>query len=79
MVLGVPSTTTTRAAKEKKEQFKMQLAARVASGNLNRSIEDWADDDDFSIGLEDLDFQSNPTTNVQTRHRDSLSSFRSDR
>ncbi|KAI1649542.1 uncharacterized protein F4817DRAFT_330668 [Daldinia loculata] len=42
-------------------------------------IEDWDDDNDFVIDNEDLTFRSNSTTNTQSHHRDSLSSFRSDR
>ncbi|XXG97640.1 hypothetical protein Hte_003947 [Hypoxylon texense] len=62
------------ARKEKNQQVKMQLASR------NSSIEDWGDDDDFMIDNDDFTFRSNSTTaNPQTRHRDSLSSFRSDR
>ncbi|KAI6086604.1 hypothetical protein F4821DRAFT_238145 [Hypoxylon rubiginosum] len=62
-----------KAGKEKNLQLKMQLTSRTSS------VEDWGDDDDFQID-EDLPFRSNSTTtNSQTRHRDSLSSFRSDR
>ncbi|KAI1800189.1 hypothetical protein F4811DRAFT_50418 [Daldinia bambusicola] len=42
-------------------------------------IEDWDNDNDFVIDNEDLTFRSNSTTNTQSHHRDSLSSFRSDR
>ncbi|KAI2617359.1 hypothetical protein GGR54DRAFT_607442 [Hypoxylon sp. NC1633] len=43
-------------------------------------VEDWGDDDDFMIDNDDLTFRSNSTTaNQQSHHRDSHSSFRSDR
>ncbi|KAI1449447.1 hypothetical protein F5Y02DRAFT_406664 [Annulohypoxylon stygium] len=61
---------------EKKEQGKEQedLATRRAV------VEDWGDDEDFLIDGDDLTFRSNSTsTNRHPHHRDSHSSFRSDR
>ncbi|OTB05344.1 hypothetical protein M426DRAFT_48536, partial [Hypoxylon sp. CI-4A] len=42
-------------------------------------VEDWDDDDDFMIGNDTLTFRSDSSTNLQSHHRDSQSSFRSDR
>ncbi|XDG02911.1 hypothetical protein ABKA04_002526 [Annulohypoxylon sp. FPYF3050] len=74
---------------EKKEQEKEQedLATRRAVVAKIRElegqaakVEDWGDDEDFLIDGDDLTFRSNSTsTNRHPHHRDSHSSFRSDR
>ncbi|KAI0181887.1 hypothetical protein GGR52DRAFT_526685 [Hypoxylon sp. FL1284] len=60
---------------DRREKPKMQLTSRTSS------VEDWGDDDDFiMIDNDDFTFRGNSSaTNPQSRHRDSLSSFRSDR
>ncbi|KAI2620171.1 hypothetical protein GGS26DRAFT_314996 [Hypomontagnella submonticulosa] len=57
-----------------KRNGKPELPAR------NSLVEDWDDDNDFMIDNDDLTFRSSSTTtHPQSHHRDSLSSFRSDR
>ncbi|KAI1461051.1 hypothetical protein F4805DRAFT_312363 [Annulohypoxylon moriforme] len=78
-----------RLGKEKKEQEKAdeELSTRKAVVAKVRElesrvakVEDWGDDDDFMIDNDDLTFRSNSTSaNLHPHHRDSLSSFRSDR
>ncbi|KAI2473333.1 hypothetical protein F4781DRAFT_188460 [Annulohypoxylon bovei var. microspora] len=66
---------------EEKEQSKRAAVfakIRQLSGELTK-IEDWGDDDDFMIDNDDLTFRSNSTSANHPHHRDSHSSFRSDR
>ncbi|OTA65195.1 hypothetical protein K449DRAFT_327319 [Hypoxylon sp. EC38] len=68
---------------EKQEREKVEHLAELRA-QLDKEdhslIEDWDNDSDFMIGNDDLTFRSNSSsTNRQSHHRDSHSSFRSDR
>ncbi|KAI1381446.1 hypothetical protein F4677DRAFT_126693 [Hypoxylon crocopeplum] len=71
-----------RIARTRLDEGKQGVLLSRTMGMTKRgsSVEDWGDDDDFMIGNDDLTFRSNSTTaNPQSHHRDSHSSFRSDR
>ncbi|KAI0884781.1 uncharacterized protein GGS22DRAFT_146809 [Annulohypoxylon maeteangense] len=66
---GEEELSTRRAVVAKVRELEGQVA----------KVEDWGDDDDFMIDNDDLTFRSNSSANIHPHHRDSLSSFRSDR
>ncbi|KAI1104415.1 hypothetical protein F4804DRAFT_307223 [Jackrogersella minutella] len=64
-----------RAVRQRDQQEKQE---QIAKGD--GWVEDWDNDDDFMIDNDDLTFRSNSTSaNPHSHHRDSHSSFRSDR
>ncbi|KAI2611430.1 uncharacterized protein GGS25DRAFT_195773 [Hypoxylon fragiforme] len=71
-----PMDAPWKSAREGKDAEPQKLTAT----KNNSTVEDWGDDDDFMIDQDDLTFRSNSTNgNSNSHHRDSLSSFRSDR